>query len=98
MALSLIVSSLQREFSSFSDEFIRSSVTVASFSGEIIGGFLWGVIGDGFGRKPSFVGSVFFSSVFSLAIAFSNSVWVFFALRFILGLSMGNCYWVVLSD
>jgi MFS family permease len=55
-----------------------------------IGGILFGVIADRFGRRRALIGSVLVYSVFTAACGFAQSIWQLGVFRFVLGLGMGG--------
>jgi MFS transporter, SHS family, lactate transporter len=55
-----------------------------------IGAFIFGRIGDKFGRKPALMLDIICYSVFGAAAAFSPNLIVFFILRAIFGIAMGG--------
>ena len=58
--------------------------------GMMLGGALGGLAGDRFGRKTALVGSVLIFGLFTVAIAFADSVKVLGLLRFLAGLGLGG--------
>jgi MFS family permease len=55
-----------------------------------IGGVLFGVIADRYGRRPALSGSLLVYSVFTFACGISTAVWQLGLFRFLLGLGMGG--------
>jgi MFS family permease len=55
-----------------------------------IGGILFGVIADRFGRRRALIGSVLVYSVFTAACGFAQSIGQLGVFRFVLGLGMGG--------
>lgn len=88
MLYALVVSALLRELS--------ISTTVAGLLGSLtlvasgIGGIIFGVIADRYGRRRALIGSVLVYSVFTAACGFAQSTWQLGVFRFLLGLGMGG--------
>jgi SHS family lactate transporter-like MFS transporter len=55
-----------------------------------VGAFLFGRIGDRYGRRPALMASILLYSAMELATAFSSSLAVFVALRALYGIAMGG--------
>ena len=55
-----------------------------------IGGILFGMIADRFGRRRALIGSVLVYSIFTAACGFAQSTWQLGVFRFLLGLGMGG--------
>jgi MFS family permease len=55
-----------------------------------IGGLLFGLIADRFGRRPALIGSVLVYSIFTAACGLARSIWQLGVFRFVLGLGMGG--------
>jgi AAHS family 4-hydroxybenzoate transporter-like MFS transporter len=58
--------------------------------GTILGGFLFGFIGDWIGRRPTIILTTGLFSLFTFAIALAQSFWQLVALRFLDGLALGG--------
>jgi MFS family permease len=88
MLYSLVLTYLIREFSmdTRTAGFLNSLTLVAS----AIGGFLFGVLADRFGRTRALMASILIYSVASAACGFSHSVLQLAVFRFVLGLGMGG--------
>ncbi|HWG00147.1 MAG TPA: MFS transporter [Steroidobacteraceae bacterium] len=70
-----------------------TAVTVALFATlamRPVGAFLFGRLGDRYGRRPALMASILLYSVMELATAFSTSLDVFIALRALYGVAMGG--------
>jgi MFS family permease len=55
-----------------------------------LGGVLFGLIADWYGRRPALISSLLIYSCFTFACGLSTSVWQLGAFRFLLGLGMGG--------
>jgi MFS family permease len=55
-----------------------------------IGGIVFGIIADRYGRRRALIGSVLVYSVFTAACGFAQSTWQLGVFRFVLGLGMGG--------
>ena len=88
MLYALVLSALLRELSiSTAVAGILGSITLVA-SG--IGGILFGIIADRYGRRRALIGSVLVYSVFTAACRFAQSIWQLAVFRFVLGLGMGG--------
>ncbi|XP_059054615.1 synaptic vesicle glycoprotein 2C-like isoform X2 [Achroia grisella] len=63
----------------------KGLVNAAAFIGIISTSFLWGYLGDKFGRRTVMLPALVFSAFFSVASSFSTSVWMLVVLRFLTG-------------
>jgi MFS family permease len=82
------VSALLRDFSiTTSVAGLLGSLTLVA-SG--LGGIVFGVIADRYGRRRALIGSVLVYSVFTAACGFARSTWQLAVFRFLLGLGMGG--------
>lgn len=59
-------------------------------SGMLIGGFLWGILGDRRGRLSVLFGSIFLYSITTLAAAYAPNYPVFLMLRFLAGIGLAG--------
>ena len=88
MLYALVVSALLRELS--------ITTAVAGLLGSLtlvasgIGGILFGLIADHYGRRRALMGSVLVYSVFTAACGLAQSTWQLGVFRFLLGLGMGG--------
>src|ERR1700730_17489216 len=88
MLYALVLGVLIRDFSlSKTTAGLLGSLTLIA-SG--IGGVLFGVIADRYGRRPALSGSLLVYSVFTFACGLSTAVWQLGLFRFLLGLGMGG--------
>jgi MFS family permease len=55
-----------------------------------VGGMLFGVIADRFGRTRALIGSILIYSIFTAACGLSQSIWQLAVFRILLGLGMGG--------
>ena len=62
----------------------------AGLFGTLVGGVLFGAIGDRFGRRPAVIGATAAFSLLTFALAFANSLPALIALRFVAGLALGG--------
>ena len=62
----------------------------AALLGTLVGGVLFGVLADRYGRRPAIIGATACFSVLTFAMAFSNSLTMLIAVRFIAGLALGG--------
>ncbi len=62
----------------------------AQMLGMLIGGFVWGILGDKKGRLSVLFGSIFLYSVTTLATAYAPNYSVFLALRFLAGVGLAG--------
>ncbi len=58
--------------------------------GMLIGGFVWGIIGDKFGRLSVLFGSIILYSLATFANAYADSFEMYLALRFLAGLGLAG--------
>src|SRR6202162_1583299 len=88
MLYSLVLAYLIREFSmdTRAAGFLNSLTLLAS----AIGGFLFGVLADRYGRTRALMASILIYSAASAACGFSHSVPQLAVFRFVLGLGMGG--------
>jgi MFS family permease len=59
-------------------------------AGLLIGGFMWGILGDKLGRRSVLFGSILTYSLANIACGFTNNVEVYSILRFIAGLGLAG--------
>ena len=86
--LGFAIPSMMRDWSLARPAF--APVLAASLVGMMIGGALSGLAGDRFGRKTALAGSVAGFGLFTLAVAFVESLPVLGVLRFLAGLGLGG--------
>ena len=55
-----------------------------------IGGIVFGIIADRYGRRRALIGSVLVYRIFTAACGFAQSTWQLGVFRFLLGLGMGG--------
>jgi len=88
MLYALVVSALLVDLSiSTTTAGLLGSLTLVA-SG--IGGIVFGLIADRFGRRRALIGSVLVYSIFTAACGLAQSVWQLGVFRFLLGLGMGG--------
>ncbi|MCF2491076.1 MFS transporter [Dyadobacter sp. CY347] len=59
-------------------------------AGLLLGGFMWGILGDKLGRRSVLFGSIFTYSIANIACGFANNVELYSFLRFIAGLGLAG--------
>lgn len=62
------------------------------FCGSIVGGLLFGMIADRYGRVPALVGTNMLGFIGGIASAYSFNFVSFAIFRFIVGFAFDNCY------
>jgi len=88
MLYALVVTALLRDLSiSTGVAGLLGSLTLVA-SG--IGGILFGLIADHFGRRHALIGSVLVYSIFTAACGLAQSIWQLGVFRFLLGIGMGG--------
>ncbi|XP_072929424.1 synaptic vesicle glycoprotein 2A-like [Epargyreus clarus] len=63
----------------------KGLINAAAFIGIIVTSFLWGYLGDRFGRRAVMLPAMLASAVFSVASSFSTNVWTLLILRMLTG-------------
>ena len=59
-------------------------------AGLLIGGFLWGILGDKLGRRSVLFGSILTYSLANIACGFTNNVEIYSVLRFVAGFGLAG--------
>ncbi len=74
------------------DALVKTGLNILSIQvvGVLIGGFLWGVLGDRIGRKKALVGAILFYAFGSLGCAIVPNVTLYALLRFITGIGLAG--------
>ena len=72
------------------DKVMMGKVFSIGLAGTMVGGFLFGYLGDRIGRRPSIIAATAAFSVLTMAIAFSRSYEQLLALRFLDGIAIGG--------
>lgn len=74
------------------DALVKTGLNILSLQviGMLIGGLLWGVLGDKIGRKKALLGSVLLYSLGALGCAFTSTVGVYAFLRFLTGIGLAG--------
>jgi len=62
----------------------------AGLLGTLVGGVLFGLLADRFGRRPAIIGATACFSILTFALALANSLSTLIVLRFIAGLALGG--------
>jgi VNT family MFS transporter (synaptic vesicle glycoprotein 2) len=60
------------------------------FLGMLVGGYVWGSLGDIYGRRRSLIAAMFFNATFGFGSSFSQVKTTFIAMRFLSGLGVGG--------
>ena len=81
-----------RELGLGGDALTKTGINILNFqvAGYILGGFLWGILGDKIGRKKALLGSVLLYSLGSLGCAFVHDVTTYSVLRFLTGAGLAG--------
>jgi MFS family permease len=88
MLYSIILATLMQTFSmSKSTAGLLNALTLVASA---IGGILFGVLADRFGRRPMLSASILVYSIFTAACGLSTSIFALAVCRFLLGLGMGG--------
>ena len=64
----------------------KSTIPIVGFVGMLLGGFLWGSLGDIYGRRATLIVAMLVNTVFGAVSAVSGDYATFLVLRFISGL------------
>jgi MFS transporter, AAHS family, 4-hydroxybenzoate transporter len=72
------------------DRVMMGKVFSVGLAGTMVGGFLFGYLGDRIGRRPSIIAATALFSVLTMAIAFSKSYEQLLTLRFLDGIAIGG--------
>ncbi|WP_031526281.1 MFS transporter [Dyadobacter crusticola] len=74
------------------DEISRIGANIYNWqqAGLLIGGFMWGVLGDKLGRRSVLFGSILTYSLANIACGFTSNIEVYSLLRFIAGLGLAG--------
>ncbi|HWX62631.1 MFS transporter [Bradyrhizobium sp.] len=72
------------------DKVMMGKLFSIGLAGTMVGGFLFGYLGDRIGRRPSIIAATVAFSVLTMAIAFSKSYEQLLALRFLDGIAIGG--------
>lgn len=83
MCLALILSNVQCDLEISSSQL--GILTCMIFAGMMIGGYIWGSLGDLWGRRNVLICCLFVNGAFAFASAFAQSYLVFILLRFLCG-------------
>jgi SHS family lactate transporter-like MFS transporter len=87
----LVVFVLSRLASDFNTDVTAVTVGIGvTLAMRPVGAFLFGRLGDRYGRRPALMASILLYSAMELATAFSSSLHVFIALRALYGIAMGG--------
>ncbi|KAF0296835.1 Synaptic vesicle glycoprotein 2A [Amphibalanus amphitrite] len=68
----------------------KGYLTASSFIGLMVGGCVWGGLGDAIGRKATLVSALLFNAFFGLVSSLMQSFWPFLACRFLSGVGVGG--------
>ncbi|MFS7967269.1 putative major facilitator superfamily, MFS transporter superfamily [Helianthus anomalus] len=87
MLLSFIGPAIQPEWGLSSSE--ESFISTATFTGMLVGAYVWGVVSDSYGRKKGFLGASIITSVAGLLSAFAPNYTLLLILRCFIGAGLG---------
>jgi MFS transporter, AAHS family, 4-hydroxybenzoate transporter len=62
----------------------------AGLFGTLVGGILFGALGDRYGRRPAIIAATACFSILTFALAFADNLWALIWLRFFAGLALGG--------
>ena len=66
----------------------KGNVTLILFVGMLIGGYVWGSLGDIIGRRNILINAMLVNAIAVFASSFSQDYYVFLVLRFISGIAV----------
>ena len=66
--------------------FRKSFIPIMGFIGMLIGGFVWGSLGDIYGRRGTLIVAMMVNTIFGAVSCVSNDYYTFLVLRFISGI------------
>lgn len=69
---------------------IGVNIINAQLAGLMVGAYIWGRLGDRFGRKKVLLGSILLYSIASLLTAFVQDSWQYGLLRFLTGIGLAG--------
>lgn len=87
--MALIKQPLQATWPSISNSSF-AWLSALTFAGELLGGLLWGWIGDRLGRRVVFMGTAAMACLFGLLSGWSPCFHLFVCFRFLLGIAIGK--------
>ena len=67
---------------------IAGNLVAAQFAGNIIGGFVWGYIGDRFGRRVNAIGFLIASAMIAIYLSVPTDLWTLRMVGFVYGASL----------
>ena len=81
-----------RELGLDGEELTKTSLWILNLQvlGMLLGGLVWGVLGDKIGRKKALIGSVILYSLGSLGCSLVDQVWHYAAMRFLTGIGLAG--------
>jgi len=72
-------------------KFQYSLLSSLTFAGELLGGLLWALISDRFGRRLPWIGTAAMAACVGMLSAFAPCFHALLILRFVLGMAIGSC-------
>ncbi|CAG5033906.1 unnamed protein product [Parnassius apollo] len=83
VGMSYVITAAECELGLTSED--KGLITAAAFIGIVTTSFLWGYMGDRYGRRAVMLPAMITSAAFSIASSFSTNVWMILVLRILTG-------------
>ncbi|XP_068621699.1 synaptic vesicle glycoprotein 2A-like [Battus philenor] len=83
VGISYVITAAECELKLSSED--KGLITAAAFIGIVSTSFLWGYLGDQYGRRAVMLPAMVTSAIFSIASSFSTNVWMILVLRILTG-------------